>query len=317
MELTDFYLDKTIIFEKISQERIFEKYLFKPDLSKKYTNPFRVDNNPDCTFYYKNERLYFVDNAWNKKHYDCFNIVMTRFSLGYNAALRKIYNEIDKEVDSKVFTDLKIIDKKSSENTLRVDVRKYLQSELDFWSVFDYKSTEEELQAFGIYAISVIYEQDYIVDGVIENYAYIDNGVLQQIYKSKNKSIFGRRFINTKNFKFGGLSYLTYTTNILVITKSKKDTYFFHILGIESIYIANENLTISEELLNELSKKYTYLFCCFDNDYTGYKCAVRHRKLGINPVFVPEKKDMHEWMQLRGYYAVKEIVDEFKNKFID
>ena len=281
MELTDFYLDKTIIFSLISQEKIFEKYLFKPDLSKKYTNPFRVDKNPDCTFYYKNDKLYFVDNAWNKKHYDCFNIVITRFSLGYNAALRKIYNEIDKEVDSKAFTDLKIIDKKSSENILRVITRNFLPEELLFWSTFDYQSTQQELQEFGIHATTTIFEQDFVVDGNINCFTFVDNAKLTQIYKPYNKGTYKRRFINVKGLTLSGFQYLK-ESNHLVITKSKRDTYWLSRMGVNCLYLVTESITLSDEMIKDFNVKYEYLFILADRDFAGFRCTIRHKWKGLN-----------------------------------
>ena len=70
-------LTKDVILKYVRQEYIFEKYLgFYPRLHEQYRNPLRKDEDPDCSFYYREgtNKLIFHDFAWAMQ-WDCFDVV--------------------------------------------------------------------------------------------------------------------------------------------------------------------------------------------------------------------------------------------------
>lgn len=319
MELHDFYLDKTIIFSLISQEKIFEKYLFKPDLSKKYTNPFRVDNNPDCTFYYKNDRLYFVDNAWNKKHYDCFSVVCERYKCSFQQSLRIIYNEIDKEVDKP--SNILGVVKKDKEYRLEVKTRDFLKKELDFWNIGGLTITQEQLNSGGWYAVTTILEADYIIDGCTDIYCFVEDGKLVQIYKPLVKrSSFSRRFINVPKIKYCGYNSLDFTAEYVIIGKANKCSFYMKQFGINVFNIINEGILLDNDVMEFLRSVYKgLLFTFFDNDYPGKRATIRYRQTyGTIPLLVPKDsgKDFSEYLDNQGFQSVIDEKEYLENKFI-
>lgn len=311
----DLFLTSDYILERLLPEEIFEAYLYPVDFARKYTNPFREDNNPDCNYYVSGTgKLYFVDNAWGKKHYNCFSACMSYYKCTFSQALRHIYEDLIKEkkeitkIDQKYHEGRRIQD---SIVDIKIKVKDFTEKELKFWNIGGLDITQKELNEAGIYSVKTFWENDRVSSDLNMVFAYVENGVINQIYYP-NRRKGERRFINRKNFLFGNLK--NEKDEILVVTKSKKDAFFLNKFGISAIYTANETITVNQELLNQLKEQgYTQLYSLMDKDWTGLKSAVRHRKLGITPLFVPEGKDMYEWIKLVGYQSVIDTIEQLKN----
>ncbi len=315
----DFALNKEFILENVSEEEIFEHYLYPVDFSKKYTNPFRDDEHPDCNFYIsKSDVLYFVDNAWNKKHYNCFNVVMEIYQdFSFYNALKHIYEDLilstENSVDKKQSGSQQKKRAKKGNVNLKVKVKSFSKEELQYWNIGGVVSTEKELNSYGIYSVETVWEDAHVHDNLKHTFAYVENGKVTQIYFSRRKKG-TRRFINTSGFIVGNLNNLKYDSEILIITKSKKDTYFLNKFGIESIYTTSEAITIDSELYQRLLTKYTYIFTLMDVDRTGFKSAIRHKRMGIDHLFVPIGKDFTEWLSEVGYLEITDVIEDFKKK---
>lgn len=314
----DLFLTSEYILENVSEEDIFEHYLYPVDYTVKYTNPFRVDNHPDCNYYVgKTGILYFVDNAWNKKHYSCFNVVMEHYKCTFREALKHIYEDLISGDESSVKRDVFRTRKdrvKNIASDLKIKIKKFTSDELKFWNIGNIEVTEEELKKKGIHSVETLWENSYIYDNLKHVFAYVEDNKITQIYFPKRKKG-ERRFINTIGFTVGNLNNLQNDTEILVITKSRKDCFFLEKFGINSIYTVNEAITIDSELFKKLSEKYTYIFTLMDDDRQGKHSAWTHRKLyGITPLFVEQGKDFSGWLESVGYQEVIDVIENFKQK---
>lgn len=311
MELSDFYLTKELVlshFGENAQELIFTKYLYPPELGKYYQNPFRIDKSAGCKFYYnKNDTLIFYDFAWGKK-YDCFNIVQDLYKCNFSQALRIIYEnrqEIQKFEVEKI--------KRKNFSRLDVKVRNFTKQELEFWYIDGLNISQSLLNEKYIYAVELIYESDYIIEDCKFCFAYIENGLLTQIYKANNKGTNKRRFINKSGFKHSDINILPRNSNTLIITKSKKDVFYLNLLGVEAMYVVNERVVLSQEIIDTLQSEYNNIFTLFDNDRTGKSLAWKYRKLyNIAPLFVNEGKDFTEYLKINGYEKTKQEIEKLK-----
>ena len=305
------------ILEHLSEEEIFEEYLYPVNFSKKYTNPFRIDKHPDCTYYVSAKGvLYFVDNAWGKKHYNCFGACMAYYNCTFNQSLKHIYNDLilGKGKDD-VSIDLASRRKERAVHhvsDIKIKVKPFTKKELEFWNVGGVFITEKELNSKGIYSVKTLWENTWVSEHLNMVFAYIEDGAITQIYYPLRKKG-QRRFINVGGFLIGNLNSIPENDEILVITKSKKDCFFLEQFGINSIYTVNEAITIDPTVFRGIEKRFKYIFTLMDKDRTGFRSAIRHKwEYNIPHLFVPEGKDFTSYLGIVGYQEVIDVINNFK-----
>ena len=93
------HVSKEFVLSKINESDIFSRYLYYPDLTLSFTNPFRDDKNADCKFYVSNsskslDRIRFKDFAYGY-NWSCFDVVMVKYNLNFHNALQKIAVDFD------------------------------------------------------------------------------------------------------------------------------------------------------------------------------------------------------------------------------
>lgn len=88
------------------------------------------------------------------------------------------------------------------------------------------------------------------------------------------------------------------SSNVLIITKSLKDVMTFRVLGFNAIASISESVVLNEERLEDLRRRYRFIFTYLDNDATGIKLTERYANLGIPSI--------------RIYTKVKDISDLYK-----
>jgi DNA primase len=106
---------------------------------------------------------------------------------------------------------------------------------------------------------------------------------------------------------------LTYTSDILIITKSLKDVMVLNELGYEAVSPMAENVIISEELINSYKEKYKSIVIFYDNDGEFYpgkgksgkgKQAALHaaKKYSLPMIFLGdgEEKDISDYVLKHG-----------------
>lgn len=314
----DEILTKDLILDSIGQEAIFTKYLYFPDLSKRYKNPFRTDVTAGCTFYYsKKDVLYFVDNAWDKKHYDCFAVVMEHYNCSFAKALHHIYNDFSNDTEIEITRRDVDTKKRDVQHTLGIKRRDYRAAELDFWKIEGMNITQELMESRGIFAVQTMWEYDYVVDDCYMTFAFIEDGIITQIYKPLNKGTNKRRFINRSGFILGDYNTLPFISDFAVITKARKCSFYANLLEIPTCYVVNEHIIMTPDEISYMKTNYKNVFTLFDNDRTGMHLAWMYRKLyGIKPLFVPQGKDLTEYLKIVGVQKFNEIKEKLKKQLL-
>lgn len=319
MELHEFYVTLDYVLSITTQEKIFEAYLYKPDLHSSFTNPFRLDRKPGCSFYYKNGKLYFVDWAWGKKHYDCVTVVMEAYKCGYNAALFHIVDDV-KNKRIKPITEGELIKiKEKNSGQIRVKKRDYTERELAFWNIGGLHITQERLEAAGVYAVETIWEQDWVIDNCTMTFAYVENGKVTQVYFPLNKNSGRRRFANSEGFTIGKYEKLPFIADAVVIGKSAKCSFYMDLFEITNFYRVNEGDVIPQDVYDTLSP-YKKIFFLGDNDYAGKKLAVKYRRTYPDVIILlfpkGEPKDFTENLEKYGYQYMIDLKQSVYNKFV-
>lgn len=319
-KFSDIFLTKEFILENVSEETIFSTYLYPVNFNKRFINPFREDEHPDCTFYIsRTGNLWFVDKAWNNKHYSAFDACSAYYGgISFQDALKMIYKDL---IEGSGATDSKIIDvslerqKKMRYNGVDITANRkdFLSSEINFWCVGGIDSDQKDLETFGIYSAKSFSVNDTYFSNVKDTYIYVgENNQIDQLY-SPNKQEF--RFINRKNFNFHFNSQ-NHDSDTHFLCKSKKCSYFISRYGYSTSYAANENITIDREIFERYGLgEYKYLFVMGDNDDTGREFMSAHyNEFEMTPAPVPLKKDMTEYLDEVGYREAGDFLENLKFK---
>lgn len=311
-------INRELIEENVSDEEIFEFYLYPVNFNTLYKNKFREDNKAGCKYYIsKGGNLYFTDKSWGIT-YNCYSVVMATYKCNFHQALLHIYEDMIEGKPTNILIDQQKIKKERIENhshvNLKIKVKPFTSSELAFWNIGGLSVTEEELNDSGIYSISVLWENDIIHENCKHVFAYVENKKVVQIYLPLNKSKGLRRFINTSGFTVSNVNKIKDEKSVFVFTESRKCQFYLNKFGIPSEYFVNSKITLDRALYERIKSEYQHIFYLADNDRAGKHSAWIHRKLyGITPLFIPRGfgKDFTEYIININNY--QEIIDEIEN----
>lgn len=265
----------------ITQEEIFKRYLgYEIELNKKFRNPFRDDKNPDCSFYYNsNGTLYFVDFACKDCGGDCFNIVQLYYQCDFFTALRHINRDFKLGLYDGYAWEDEIIQREKVQTKefkyiikRRADIRylwmEFTKQDLEYWSQFNI--SKEILDFFEVKAGF----KAWINGWLYHTYSFKDPmyiysfGEYSQIYRpfaNKNK----KWRTNTNNKCLHGLKQLPKEGKELIITSSGKDVMCLYSLGFNAIAPPSEGTIPDLLIIDDLKKRFTDIYVCFNNDKAG------------------------------------------------
>lgn len=316
-QLEDTLVNTEFIEDHITPEDIFEYYLYPVNFAVKYTNPFREDRHPDCNYYIsKSGILYFVDNARDKKHYNCYQVVMEHYKCSYHEALKHIYKDMIKGKEA-IVREITHEKKKRAKDkiSLKVKVKPFTKKELDFWCIGGLNVTEQELKENGIYSVETLWENGVVYDNLNFVFVYIQDGKIIQVYFPRRPKG-EKRFSNNTGFVFSNVNKVKDDKSIFILTKANKCRFYLNKFGIPSEYNVNETVLLDRAVFERLTKEYDVIYSLFDNDRQGKHAAWRHRKeYGITPLFIPEElgKDFSEYVEKVGYQEVIDTIEDLKN----
>ena len=137
----------------------------------------------------------------------------------------------------------------------------------------------------------------------------------EQFYKIYFPMAKTRRFeSNLRGLWVDGFRQLEYKSDMLIITKSRKDVICLDVLGFESISFNCETVNVDIEFIDILRGKYKKLYVLYDNDNAGIKGAIklseRHR---LNMIIIPNEyktKDVSDTIKEYGVEKTKEIIND-------
>lgn len=345
-------LNKNYILERVSQERIFERYILKhrgisinviPD-GELISSPLRDgDENPSFGFRYKGNKLRAKDFAgyfWG----DCFDLVAyflklnTNDNIHFNLILEDITKEFSiHKYQGKIFQELVVKDKfvtlpiYKEIDKIVIDVvpRNWNNYDQYYWGG-KYQLLPQFLQRNEIYAASVVLinkQPIYEYTPADPCYAYFfgkdeEGRNIFQLYFPERKKY---KFLNNKSFVYG--LNTAKPARIGILTKSFKDvTNIRHInqitkFDLDAFSVSSESTPITKQEYLIIKSKYDYIFGLSDFDHTGLSLAWKHRKLyDIEPLFINNgyniyKAKRNKKLQLK--YKHKDFSDYKENQGIN
>lgn len=276
------FITLEILLERISEEEIFSLFIEEPiDLDSRYKAPYREDKNGDCYFEYYNGFLMFVDFAYTPHTMNCIGFIMQCLQCTYGEALDYVYKNLNVEDKKPVVKQERseITYKAKIRNTIRYVSRDWNYSDYLYWFK-NYNITRIQLnqdKVIPIIAYSSISKktgEPYILYTNDLTYIYTDfEDNKAKIYRPYNKEY--KWFTNCNQNDIGSINFLPSNGDLLIITKSYKDCRVIRNLGLNSIWLQNEGMLPSLELLENLCNRFKEIIVWFDNDSTGMAASKR------------------------------------------
>lgn len=315
-------LNKKFIFDRTTQEEIFEFYMKEPMILREfYSNPLRIDSHPDCQFYFSPKGvLRLNDFAWNRK-FDCFDFVQQMFQLSYPQAIQKIIIDMellksDNDKSIKINSSLKAVKSHKEELTFKVKKKLFTKSDLRFWRKYLLWLTSEHLEKGSIYSLDCL----WINDNIAYECNKRDTAFVFHLAKGNNfqaylvNTVISTKFIINNNRIIIGRGRINYDKSYLVITKSYKDWFLMWIMGVNCVAILSETLY---DFPIEIISKFDYVFTLFDPDKTGKRCSVIYRRKynTIPLLFKTGYKDYSDNLEQFGEEKMIKTIDETKQYY--
>lgn len=317
MQEFSFYFEpkitKDFLLNYNNEEVYMSFYLGIPIKKGLFCSPLRKDNAPTCSFY-RNKQGELIFKDFNGSFYGNFiSVVMYKYSLNYNEALRTIANDFNLiktpgyvKHQGNVRENIPKFEA-SSTALIQVEIQDFKDNELKWWD--EYGITEKILKKFHVYSCKNIFLNGSLFMSSSNGcpaYGYYggkeDNIELWRIYFPKKKQY---RFItNWKAKQVQGYKQLPKEGKLLVITKSMKDVMCLYSLGIKAIAPNSENLFITDKMLEELKLRFKYIAVLYDNDLPGISNMKKIKKSH------PEL--LYTWIP--RHYNVKDISD-FRKRY--
>lgn len=312
------YLTPNYLLSKISQEDIWKYYTnLTPDSLTLYTNPSRHDVNAGCKFFQQSGYWWLTDFA-RKKVYNCFTILKDMYNISYPKVLEMVYQDFLGKGSDYVKSDYVYIPKLVKEGTL-IDckIQNYTKQDIDYLKSFHL--TANICKRHNVYSVAMYWingKQVYSYRNSDPCLGYLEDGKWK-MYHYKRKDF---RFVsNINSSMLQGLEQLRYESNLLIITKSKKDVMVYDFLEHESVAPHSEALSKWEIHLPHLQNNYDQIIINFDNDEAGYIAAdaVINKYPNLIPLFIPiesNQKDISDYIRSYGINQTKNNLTKWLEK---
>lgn len=288
-------ITKQIIFSKITQKQVFEKYL-QVDVTellegKMFPNPLRNDSFPTCTFkVYKNDSypegylIHFRDWA-DSKGLDCIGLVQKiANNCSYFDALCLIsyhFNLLSDE-ENKDFRyvlspdEIKNLLRKNDKGIeLLVKRREFTLNDVKYWKQFclDIEDLEDDVHSLKAYWLNG--NRFYPPKDL--GFVYTFNGAKKVYNPLADKTKGEMRFIHDNAQVIQGDSKLKYDKRFMIMTSSYKDVKLLrkiqrlYGLDYESAATMSETTPPPRERIDFYKSKYEKVLLYYNNDEAGIK----------------------------------------------
>lgn len=325
-KLQDAYKEITLddIYSKISDYELWRKYCINfIDIDKPFLSDLYDDKNPSCRIFYNNSnKLIYKDFGNGGITYGIFDYIQAKYSISFKQCIQMIVSDFN----------LSNFTKKSNNvinNTINNDVlikpkvkiqiveKPFNIYDYNYWN--QYNISLEQLNGEEIYSCKYIYLTTnkgitYKYESNKNNpiYAWKEydlelNFIGWKVYMPNSNS---KWLNNASNDAIQGIKTLKYNSNLLIITKSRKDILVYNNLGYEAISLASENIMLKINAYNHFNDNYDKIVINYDNDDEGIKGTYKLKhEYGFDNFYIDEYKDVSDYCKQYGLIKTKEMID--------
>jgi len=320
---------KENILKLIPQEDIFKRYFGEFTTGCAYNSPLRKgDSNPSFNIYYSDGILLYKDFAHSTG--DCFKFVQELYGLSYKEAINKILTDFEIDKTKVVIPNRSFTNKTKVKESicLQIEKREFSEKDINYWKQF--YISRNTLDYYKVYSVSKIFRNKYLFLSINKDvlcFAYLVNNNFKIYFplNEKYKWYSNIRFYSIKDIQ--GFEQLDLYENkpkkeLLIITKSLKDVMVFYELGIDSIAISSESVTLSKEYIDYLLEYYNNIIINTDNDEQGNKIIQSYKDtykdyINITYFQIPTTagtKDPAEFVKKYDLQTLKNLIINGRNR---
>jgi hypothetical protein len=281
------------IMDEVTDIEIYRYYIGAFKVGKPFSSPLSEDKNPSFNIFASKKapgRLFFKD--FRGPSGSSIKLIQLLFNCTYKQALERII--VDFQLDDKFNIESDIKQLKPVEYRLDKSSRKeYLASKLDLkiisrgWKPHDIDFwrqcgiSMDTLEAFNVVPISYysIYGKPFKADKYAYAYKeYKDGETNYKIYQPF-RDTHNHKFINGfLDGTFSGWELLPFEGDLLLMSKSAKDTMFLFEHGYCATSPQGEGYTFKPQVIDILKSRFKRIVTFYDHDNAGIKAAKRNRK---------------------------------------
>lgn len=319
--------NKDSLLRMVDEYTLYAHYLeYEPDVrGRSYPSPLRDgDDTPSFGVFYSRHRR-DVEFMWKDHAHinsdgtsgisgDVFDLVAMLF--GYTD-LQSVFNHIKDDFKLGSFPEkkekvIKAVAAARVDWQIAIKSRPFTVKDLSYWSQFNIN--REILQRYNTYAVSCFWMTKTQSIPNYPNspcYAYRiwDRYQLYRPFEDKK-----RKFRNNwLELYVPGFEQLTYTSDLLVITKAYKDVMTFASFGYEAVASRGEDVSLPEEFMKMAKERYKYIVTWQDNDgKTGvekYYPDLKHFTCPGSPA-TNDPKDPSDYCKRFGAEKTAQLLNE-------
>lgn len=287
--------NQDLLYNEVSDYEIYRYYIGDFIIGKIFNSPLRKDEHPSFgIFPSKNNpgMLFFKDH--NGSSGDAIKFIQLLFNISRKEAIERIIIDFKLEdlffIDNTNLKQIKIVsyrvpkeERKTysfSKLDLKITSRKWEDYDIKFWKSYGISLTTLEL--FNVVPIKYYFMYNKVYKADKYAYAYMeykDNILNYKVYQPFRKQN-DHKFINGfLDGTFSGWDLLPNTGDLLILTKSSKDTMFLYEKGYNVTSPQGEGYTYKPQVVDILKSRFKRSITFFDHDEAGIKAAQRNREL--------------------------------------
>lgn len=311
------FISKNDVFNKITEEEIFNHYLgFAAEIKKMYHSPFRKDPIPSFNLYY-NQRGDLRYKDYGGSQGSCIDFVMNLYNITYEEAIRVIYEDLKLNRVPSNTPLTRRIKPKGSKITCKRRIKEETYDK-EYWESFGI--SKKTLKHYNVINVEFVWLNDVLLwgnDPINPIYAYFfpkTNRV--KVYRPLADKKF-KWLCNTKNDDIQGYDQLPLEGELLIISKAMKDVMLFHELGFNAIAPQGEGMFIPEDIVIELKTRFKRIITVYDNDEPGVTASIKLNEIiGSGYWNIPKiykEKDITDFYKVHGKEKTIELLKPLYN----
>lgn len=310
--MDDFLMSEDVLLTLVDEYTLYCHYLeFEPEIKLNYLSPLRADDQTPSFGIFnvrKSNREYFwKDSGGRGNSGDIFKLVQLLY--GYETrfqAMQRILSDfsLGAAVEKREKVIRNVVTQRSDAD-IRIKPREFYDLDYKFWQQFNV--SENILKMYRTTPFSYYFmKPDQVTPYFPPFYAYAyrvyDRYQLYFPYNDK-----GRKFrMDLQDTYVHGIEQLTYSSDTLIITKSRKDIMCLRSFGYEAVAPRSENTPMPEKFFTWADRHYKRKLVLFDND-------MKHRGewYPYDKIYVPEDtgcKDISDFTRDFSPHSAAELL---------
>ena len=320
-------ITKDEILKYITELQILERYCTNyRSFDSNFKSEFYIDTNGSCRIIISALGIPYYKDFGNGDYFLAFDYVSRKYGSNYHETCNIIANDFGlKRTNLNVTPQLllsndtpKLVKVKSN---IQVIVKPFSLIDYEYWN--QYGISLSTLQFFNVKAVSHVYlnkgDKHYVFEyknnQPLYSYKFFKNNIeYLKIYNPYSITKEGKWLSNVGSDCLAGYDQLPLTGDLLILTKSLKDTMSYFELGYNAISFQAETNKISKKSWDELSKRFKRIVVNFDRDEQGYISTgdflLEHN---IDFFFIDQEKDISDFIKNNSLKKAEKLI---KNKLL-